>query len=204
MKLEKIQKKLLLPSQYITWGLWRWKVLPAKVINLLKTNNISYRQPQNSTNNDEELTFNLTKSISPCTEGGFSIFLSSNKLIELEKISNLVPILGEMQYNENLDIISIVDSTSSRSDIFRDGSLIIREKKDDKINHKALSYVKTLYRVTCCDKCSICIYNCSEEALSLIDDGIKVDPQKCVHCLICNDFCPIIKYEKSSKFINNV
>ncbi|MHA2346474.1 MAG: phosphoadenosine phosphosulfate reductase domain-containing protein, partial [Candidatus Hodarchaeales archaeon] len=43
-QLNKIRKKLRLSSQYISWGLWRWKILPPKVINLLKANNITYHQ----------------------------------------------------------------------------------------------------------------------------------------------------------------
>ncbi len=200
-KLSKIKIQRNFPDQYISWGLWRWKILPYKFINLLKSNNIAFKANESHLENIKQLFFNVTHSPSPCVQGGFSSFLSANQLLELERINRLLPIFDEVEYNEELDILSCIDTSGIRSDVFRDGSIIVRDNQLDQVDKKTIDLIKTIFRVTYCDGCGICTFNCEETALFLDQDRIKVDSSKCIHCLHCNNFCPLLRYRKDDSFL---
>ncbi|KQC10325.1 MAG: ferredoxin [Candidatus Cloacimonas sp. SDB] len=42
-----------------------------------------------------------------------------------------------------------------------------------------------------CIGCGACIDTCPVEALEMVDDKAKVDPDKCVDCGACIDACPV-------------
>ncbi len=189
------------PKQYISWGLWRWKILPAKILKLLQRNNIKYKIKNSSSEPSSQLQFSITRSPSPCVLGGFSSYISANQLLELELINRLLPIVGETQLNEELDLLHSTDSRGNRTDVFRDGSVIIRDNFKASIDAKAIDFIKTIFRVTYCDGCGVCIYNCEEDALFLRNGKIKVDTSKCIHCMRCNSFCPLLRYRSDASYI---
>jgi phosphoadenosine phosphosulfate reductase len=199
-RLSKIKSYQELPKEYLTWGLWRWKILPSKVSVLLKQKNISYK-PKDISQEDLKLFFHLTSSPSPCVIGGFSSYLSANQMLNLELIENLIPILGKIQYDEDLDILSLIDDEESQSDVFRDGSIIVRAKELAFVDKKSRNIVKTIFRVTHCDGCGVCTYNCPTNALKVTEGVIQVNPDTCTHCLKCNNFCPLLKYREDSTFL---
>jgi len=200
-RLSKIKSTQDFPKQYLTWGLWRWKKLPLKVIDLLKQQNITYTFKEISSEN-EQLFFNMTSSPSPCTSGGFSSYLSANQLLNLNQIEKLLPILGNIQNDEVLDILSLVDEEGSQTDIFRDGSIIVRANELSLVDKKSKNITKTIFRITYCDGCGVCVYNCPTNALKLDNGLIHVDPEKCTQCLRCNHFCPLLKYSDDSTFLS--
>ncbi|MFX0171670.1 MAG: phosphoadenosine phosphosulfate reductase family protein [Candidatus Hodarchaeota archaeon] len=199
-RLIKIQAQNVFPEQYLTWGLWRWKFLPQKIINLMKKENISISLPKSNKQKNHELLFRITNSPSPCVQGGFSTLLSANQMIDLSRIWRLVPILGPVQYNEDLDILSIQMNDQGRIDIFRDGSIILKTDKKYRMSEKITSLITTLYRVMYCDGCGICTYQCSKDALKVDLGVIKVLENHCTHCLTCNEYCTLLKYRDSDSF----
>ncbi|NHJ02209.1 MAG: hypothetical protein EAX86_08725 [Candidatus Heimdallarchaeota archaeon] len=202
-KILKIQSKFNLPSEYSKWGLWRWKYLPQKVINLLNTNNIKYNSIHYTDVNSFDLKFSTTSTPSPCINGGYSSFLSANQILDLNRLINLVPILGSIQYDEELDILSILTKSKFQSDIFRDGSIIIRNKNLKDIGTDTINIVKTIYRITNCDGCGICTHQCPKNALKINSGVIQVNQNQCTHCLKCNNFCPLINYRDEISFFIN-
>ena len=200
-KLRAIQEKYGLSEQYITWGLWRWKFLPQKIINLLKSEDISYHTSQIPTSNKDELKFSITSSPSACVEGGFSSLLSANQLLELERIKRLIPILGSVQYDDELDILSVSTRNQGSIDVFYDGSIIIKGRNEPTLNKKTTNTIKTIYRVIHCDGCGVCTYQCNKKALIVESGIIKVLIERCNQCLVCNNFCPMISYRDDTTFL---
>ncbi len=189
-----IREKNNLPKQYISWGLWRWKNLPQKMLDLLKNEGINFKF-SNSYMNDAELKFRMTDSISPCVQGGYSTFLSANQMLELERIQRLIPIFGSFEYNEDLDILILETRNKIRADIFRDGSIIIKGKNELIVTKAIESIVKTLHRIVHCDGCGICTYNCKNDALNVENGVISVKVDRCTFCLNCNEYCTLLKYK---------
>jgi phosphoadenosine phosphosulfate reductase len=199
-ELSNIKSKRNFPSQYISWGLWRWKLLPSKILKLLQGKDITYRIDDSPSESTLKLQFFITRSPSPCVLGGFSSYISANQLLDLELINQLLPIIGETQFNEELDILLCLVSKRKQTDIFRDGSIIVRDDSKEILNKKAVEFVKTIFRITYCDGCNVCTFNCEEEALYLNNGKINVDPTKCVHCMRCNSFCPLLRYRSDASF----
>jgi len=199
-KLHKIQEKHGLPDQYISWGLWRWKFLPQKVINLLKAHNIIYSSQNLSFLNEIKLAFRVINSPSPCTQGGYSAYVLANQMLDLPRIRRLISIHGPIEYNKEMDILSITTKKQGRIDIFRDGSITIKSKNIPLLVKTINSLVRTLYRIIYCDGCGICTYQCDNNALLVESGVIKVVEKQCTRCLICNDFCPLVKYQNDDFF----
>ncbi|UCG90566.1 MAG: phosphoadenosine phosphosulfate reductase family protein [Candidatus Heimdallarchaeota archaeon] len=205
--LNKLNKKLLniqtqrgLPNQFTLWGLWRWKYLPQKIINLIKVENVPYTSSNYTIPDTNNLVFRITSDISPCIYGGFSTLLSANQMLDLSRIKSLTQILGSVQYNTELDILSI-PMKNGHIDIFCDGSLILKNNDKNSLLKQISSLIRILYRATHCDGCGICIYSCRENALVIKSGIITVLEDQCIHCLKCNDFCPLIKYQNDDSFL---
>ncbi|UCE13668.1 MAG: phosphoadenosine phosphosulfate reductase family protein [Candidatus Heimdallarchaeota archaeon] len=199
-KLSNIQEKHGLSNQYLSWGLWRWKYLPKKISNLLRSEGFS-NTSYNPVVNQDKLKFRITNSPSLCVHGGYSTLLSANQMLDLSKIKDLLPIHGSVQFNEELDVISISGNKSKVINIFRDGSIIINHNKKEELIKQISSIIRTIYRKTYCDGCGICTYQCNKKALIIESGAIKVLENRCSHCLACNDFCSLLKYQSDSPFL---
>ncbi|MFX1505461.1 MAG: phosphoadenosine phosphosulfate reductase family protein [Promethearchaeota archaeon] len=204
MKLNKellqIQNHQGLPKQYTSWGLWRWKYFPQKIIDLLKAENVTYNNSNNPNLNEKDLAFHCTSQASPCIKGGFSTLLSANQMLDLSRIKKLIPILGLTKYNTELDILSI-QMKNGQISIFCDGSIILKNSSMNALMNQISSLIRILYRVTHCDGCGACTYSCREKALIVKSGVISVLESKCIHCLDCNDFCPFLKYQDEASFL---
>ena len=42
-----------------------------------------------------------------------------------------------------------------------------------------------------CDFCSECVDCCSGKALTIVDNQIQFQADKCTNCEVCNDVCPV-------------
>ncbi len=199
-KLSKIKSNRDYPTQYISWGLWRWKLLPSKILNLLNRENVTYKIKDSSSDTNSQLQFYITRSPSPCALGGYSSYLSANQMLNLELIDKLLPILGNSEFNENLDILSVSNSDRVHTDVFRDGSIIVRENSIDTLTVSAIDYAKTVFRITYCDGCGVCTFNCEEDALKVDEGKVRVDHTKCTQCKQCNSFCPLLRYRSDASY----
>ena len=200
--LKKIRDRENFPKEFISWGLWRWKNIPQKVKNFLNYQQIEYTGKFLKQRDENQLKFIITSSPSPCVEGGFSTFISSNQMFELTHLKNILTILGRLSYNEELDIISVLIHQKVRADIFSDGSIILKGTSLESVKMAIDPVIRTIYRKINCDGCGICLHQCNNHALYLKAESIQVDIEACSKCLQCNDFCPLIKYQNFSDFLD--
>ena len=201
--LYKIKEREKFPKEFISWGLWRWKNLPQKVKNFLNYQQIKYTGQFLTQKEGDYLRFIVTSSPSPCVEGGFSSFISANQMFELEHLVNLLPILGDVNYDEELDIISIYLEKNAKVNIFSDGSIIFKGNSLESINEAIDPVIQTIYRKINCDGCGICLHHCNKHALHLKSESIQVNVETCIKCLQCNKFCPLTKYQDDSDFLSS-
>jgi phosphoadenosine phosphosulfate reductase len=200
-RLEEFRKKHELPIQYITWGLWRWKYLPKKVVDLLKSKQLDYKTPKQIHQESSELVFRITSNPSPCIHGGFSAMLSADQILDLSRIAHLLPIMGSIKYVEDLDILSISTKNHGQIDIYRDGSIVIKSNNLKLLNKHISNLIRTIYRITYCDGCGVCIHQCSNSALVINTGFVKVIVDKCSSCIKCNEYCPLLKYHDSDSYL---
>ena len=77
-----------------------------------------------------------------------------------------------------------------------DGTFTIRLGKGIDINEIAKLVSWMLVRSLFCTGCKLCVNACPSKALSIKNGKLTVEPEKCTHCNICNDFCPLINFLK--------
>ncbi|MHA1214297.1 MAG: phosphoadenosine phosphosulfate reductase domain-containing protein [Candidatus Hodarchaeales archaeon] len=199
--LEVIRTNTNLPDQFVTWGLWRWKKLPQKVFDYLKKYKIKYVSEPSTISKVSTLKFKIASSASPCVKGGYSSFLMADQILDLAKIQDLLPILGFTEYNDEMDVLSFTYRKNTRVDIFRDGSIVVKGNSEKSVERVISLLPRTIYRAVYCDGCGICTFQCKEEALHLVDGHIHVKKEKCILCLQCNSYCPLIRYRQDKEFI---
>lgn len=195
--LELIQESEKKPEKYISWGLWRWKKLPQKIINLLKISGSQNDHIEVNNLSNKHITFKAISTINPCQKGGYSCLIKVNTILDLDKIENYLPILGEVKYFENYDYIQVFHKKESNANVFRDGSIEIRGKDVISVKKFTTDLIKTILRGIHCDTCSLCIHHCKYNALSISENVLNVNRDLCINCLVCNDFCPFVRYQKS-------
>ncbi len=160
----------------------------------MKSNQLDFIQPEQLYRDSDDLVFRITSTPSPCIHGGFSAMLSANQILDLSKLSMLLPILGSVQYTEDLDILSVKTKNHSRVDIFRDGSIVVKNQNEKKMEKEISNLIQTVYRITYCDGCSICTHQCPSNGLIVNSGNINIINDRCNACLRCNKYCPLLKY----------
>ncbi|WP_048151499.1 phosphoadenosine phosphosulfate reductase domain-containing protein [Palaeococcus ferrophilus] len=165
-ELERWRKRFNLPEEWITHGFWRWKNLTRGQKALAR--DIGVELPENRSWEPVRYTYDGEK-------------VSFNTVVNLRRIEEVAPILGEVERGE--------DYIKAGSVIFREDGAYTENERDAT---NAYYLVKRAYE---CVGCGVCVGKCPEGALSINPKSLKivVDPSLCVHCMECMDVCPLLK-----------
>jgi phosphoadenosine phosphosulfate reductase len=176
------------PEEWATHGFWRWKNLTPGQIKLAKKLELEIRSSREGPK--EQLRLNVVKGVSPCTAAGFSLEGQFTSGIDLNRVSELLPIFGPLKVSEELGAIRI-KAGDNKISLFSSGSLVIRGDEEDNIEHISKQVERAVRRAMFCQVCGSCVPQCSEGALTLEKGKISVDEKKCINCLNCDDWpCP--------------
>jgi phosphoadenosine phosphosulfate reductase len=187
--LEEYADKMGYPKEWLKLGLWRWRKLPKGMLDFIEREGIILygKEKAKETEDTGAFKFYSAEGYRPC-EGGVSIEGMFDRKLDMGKVTNLMQILGEVEYDKKTDSCSFKDV-----DVFREGGVAIRGK-NEKEAMKLMSEVKeTILRAHLCVGCGICTGRCDQGALKL-DEQVYVDEEKCIHCSECLGPCPVIGY----------
>ncbi len=177
------------PSQWLELGLWRWRKLPKGIQDLVERKGFDLRgREKPEIEEKEKLEFFSAEGYQPC-EGGVSIEGVFTKKLDMKRVSNMMNILDEVDYDDKTESCSI-----ENVDVFGEGGLVVRGKglKNAK---KYMDKVRDIIiRAHLCIGCGICTGRCEQRAL-LLDEQVFVDVEKCIHCGECLGPCPVIGYD---------
>ncbi|ACJ16445.1 3'-phosphoadenosine 5'-phosphosulfate reductase [Thermococcus onnurineus NA1] len=169
-ELERWRRRFNLPEEWITYGFWRWKKLSRGEKAIARELGVEI---------SEERSWEPVKySIEETSEGLATRF---NTVVNLKRIHEVAPILGEVEEGENY---------------IRAGKVTFRPDGayTDDFNEALQAYylVKRAYE---CVGCGVCVGKCPEGALSIdpVSKKIMVNPELCIHCRECMDVCPLLK-----------
>ena len=196
--LEKWQKENDLPDEWLSWGLWRWKKIPTKMINLAKEHNVNidYEKRVQQSTKEGELSFELFEGFVTCKTGDLIVEGTFNKPINLPRLDQFWEIFGICDYDSNLGLLRCVDGDYSIT-LSADGTITASGREKDRLVNFIKNLVLEVFRSVECTGCRVCIPHCKEKALSINEERnqIEIEIENCNSCKECHYRCPVIKFK---------
>jgi phosphoadenosine phosphosulfate reductase len=183
-----------LPPEWVEYGLWRWRMVPPSIRQELDRVGISVKatapKPENTP--AENLRLFIQKGVSPCTMG-FSIEGAFNRPLHLDRVANVLNMIGEVEVNKEEGWCSVDGVT-----VFDAGALMGKGPDAEKLKEKVERVRRTVVKAEECVCCGVCIARCFEGALSIEPGRVRVDDARCAHCGRCLEPCPAITFGDSA------
>ncbi len=191
---EKLENYLLdyasrngLPQEWVTYGFWRWQVLPKSIsmiaekkgINLIP---VSEKKP---------VQFTMTVGYRPCKTGGISAEGSFGTPLNLARIeeTGLMHVMGNVN---SIDGVILTQRDDETIHIYASGTLVARAGNEESTRRLMGLAEKTIMRALSCTKCGVCVGQCSIRAIKL-DGSIRVN-ENCTRCGKCTHACPVVRF----------
>jgi len=191
------------PAEWLDWGLWRFKhpkgqwkqlaeQLPKAVAPSKKGEAIA----------PEAIKLYMTKGISPCTAGGFSVKARFSVPLVLPELLPWVQTIDKrIQHDEGSGLLFNYEP-DFRMMLYADGSLFVQSPKKDFDFDKIVTHLLgVVARSIACERCGVCINVCPTAAISKDADGdITIDTSKCagIGCQKCTHHCPVFHVVKGN------
>lgn len=177
-----------LPKEYASMGLWRWKVLPPKMLKLTEGMDLRTR-PDAS-----EISLKMLKGASPCAAGGHSMeaIVSIPRRRDFSAIEDSLRTMGDVRYSDEFEI-ALLKCKEGTVKMFGGGQVSIRSNDPRSAERLFERSVKALLRSQMCTECGICVKSCRRKAIR-IKDGFTVDPERCISCGSCERSCMVMHY----------
>ncbi len=190
--LRRFKKRLNLEEEWLKYHLWRWKKIPGDQKRLLKKE-IDARE---TVPKIQCLVERISKVKLKLV---FKHSFIGTLLFHGEDILPILPIYAEKWKTAGEGEIEFtVKANNFRAEVKleEDGTFTIRLGKGIDISEIAKLVSWMLVRSLFCTGCKLCVNACPSKALSIKNGKLTVEPEKCTHCNICNDFCPLINFLK--------
>jgi phosphoadenosine phosphosulfate reductase len=182
-----------LPTSWVELGMWRWKKVPPSIIQEVDRAGFSVRASRDAEEGSaENLKLFLQGGVSPCTMG-YSIEGAFNRPLHLDRVANVLNMLGEVTVNEEEGWVMVDNVT-----IFDAGALIAKDADAEKLKEKVEGVRRTVVKAEECVGCGVCTGRCIEGALSLVLGRVHVNVASCIHCGRCMEPCPAITFGDSA------
>jgi phosphoadenosine phosphosulfate reductase len=177
-----------LPQEWAEFGFWRWKTLPKGQIELVT--DLGLEMGVTRVSPAQALELSIAKGVSPCKASGFSIEGQFSSGIDLNRVGRLLPIFGPVRESEELGALRLKAGMNSVL-LFSSGSLVVRGPDAESVERITPQLERAVRRAVFCQACGSCVPKCKNEALSIDEGRISVDPDRCTNCLECDNWpCP--------------
>ena len=178
-----------LPPEFAGLGLWRWKALPPKMVQIVDEMGLDVRpkaQPGPSVR--------MLKGASPCAAGGYSVeaVVSVPRRRDFSYVEDALRTVGDTRYSDEYEI-ALLRLPIGRARLFGGGQVSVNSRDARGAKEVFGLAVKALVRAMMCTECGICAKGCPRRAIT-IDGGMRVDPSRCVACGKCSKSCMVVHY----------
>ncbi|ASJ12803.1 phosphoadenosine phosphosulfate reductase domain-containing protein [Thermococcus thioreducens] len=169
-------KRFGMPDEWITYGFWRWKKLSKGEKAIARELGVDVPEERSW----EPVRYSIE-------ETDDSFVTRFNTVINLRRVREVAPILGEVEEGENY--IRAGDVTFKPDGAYTGDS------------QEALQAYYLVKRAYECVGCGVCVGKCPENALSIDPKSRKivVNGELCTHCRECMDVCPLLKIKNPSE-----
>ncbi|MHC1576222.1 MAG: phosphoadenosine phosphosulfate reductase domain-containing protein [Methanosarcinaceae archaeon] len=178
-----------LSSQWVEYGLWRWKKLPPTMATLASDHGINVIPTHDP---EQELTFTQTSGYRPCKEGGMSAEGSFNTAVDLSRLetTGMLRVVGKVLYIEG---VASVSHDEDRAQVFASGTLTTRSDTEHRAKELMHRVELSVRRGLKCMGCGVCVGKCPNNAIT-IRNGMACIDSKCDQCGRCLNVCPVVKF----------
>jgi phosphoadenosine phosphosulfate reductase len=197
---EKLERYLLdyaslsgLPEEWVTYGFWRWQVLPKSIKMIAEKKGINI-VPKSST---KPIHFTMTLGYRPCRAGGMTAEGSFGAPLNLSQISES-GMLGMIGETNSIDGVIIVQTGENNVHVYASGTVVARGGNEDEARELIGLAEKTILRALACTGCGVCVGQCAARAITV--NGTARISGKCTRCGKCTGACPVVKFGSSLSF----
>ncbi len=184
--LEGYARKMGLPVEWQKYGLWRWKRYPPAQQKLIDELGIKI----DIANKDKGvIEFKMVSGYSPCSAGGISAEGSLGIPLDLERVGNMIKVIGKSKMAEGVLYLSL---DSSSLTIYASGTIVVRSSDEHAARDLMEKARKSVLRALKCSRCGVCLAKCTEKAIRMQEEVEITDG--CRHCGKCIENCPAVKY----------
>ncbi|TFG10934.1 hypothetical protein EU534_00415 [Candidatus Heimdallarchaeota archaeon] len=180
-----------LSENYWKYGLWRFKIIPKKIISALNLDQ-STLKPISPSNELSALQIEA----SDCITMPLSIIGNFSNTIDLQKVSSSMNMIGRVQVNQRMNFLRVFNKKNSII-LYSDGTFKINFRKQKNLTELEVrktieNFVYTIFRALECIGCNLCVGKCEVGAITIQDNVIFVNKANCIKCNRCSDVCPIV------------
>ena len=191
---EKLEKYLMeyaarngLPQEWVTYGFWRWQVLPKSIRMIAEKKGINLvpiceKKP---------VHFTMTVGYRPCKAGGITAEGSFGTPLNLSLIED-TGFLGMLGDTNSIDGVILAQRGENNVHVYASGAVVARGGSEDEARQLIGLAEKTIRRALSCTGCGVCVGKCAARAISV--NGRARISGKCTRCGKCTWSCPVVKF----------
>ncbi len=176
-----------LPDEWVTYGFWRWQVLPKSIRSIAEKMGIDIiPKPEK-----KPVHFTMTVGYRPCKAGGITAEGSFGTSLNLPEVSEtgLLRVIG---ITNSIDGVILTQRGEENVHVYASGTVVARGR-DEKNTRQLIELAeKTIWRILSCTGCGVCVGQCKERAISI--NGTARINERCTHCGKCIRACPVVKF----------
>ena len=181
------------PEDWLRFALWRWRRLPDSIRKELERKGAELkREGGERAASKEPVRLRMQDGFSPCVMG-FSIEGAFNRELDLDRVSNVLCQLGEVEVDGQEGWCKVLGVM-----IFDNGGLVAKGREPDQIRKNVERVRRAVVKAEECVGCGVCIARCDEGALTMERDKVLVVTARCIHCGRCTEPCPAISFGDTS------
>ncbi|MHA1698058.1 MAG: phosphoadenosine phosphosulfate reductase domain-containing protein [Promethearchaeota archaeon] len=208
--LENYRLKNGYPELWLQGGFWRFKKPDGQWKKLAEISGLDFlftdevkKLYKNVDFDSGKLKLHVTKGVSPCTAGGFSVKARFSIPLILPTILPWIQILDKRIDLDESSGLLFIDAKDIHMILYADGSIFLQSTRDDFNFNRYLKYMMAaVARAMSCQLCGVCEKVCPQNAIK-IDKNSKnviIDVNKCIgyECQKCSAHCPAFHLVKDN------
>ncbi|VVB89887.1 tRNA-guanine(15) transglycosylase [uncultured archaeon] len=191
---EKLEKYLIgyasrngLPEQWVTYGFWRWQVLPKSIRMLAEKMGIDIAPKYAK----KPVNFAMTAGYRPCKAGGVTAEGSFGAPLALSLIED-TGLMGVIGSTNSIDGVILAQRGDETVHVYASGTVVARGGDEENARRLIELAEKTIRRALSCTGCGVCMGQCASHAISV--NGTARVNEKCTRCGKCTRACPVVKF----------
>ncbi|MCF2144144.1 MAG: phosphoadenosine phosphosulfate reductase family protein [Candidatus Heimdallarchaeota archaeon] len=197
--LKEWQKRNKFPPEWLSWGLWRWKKLPKKMLDLAERYKVDLSAITKSASKnigEWELGFTLQEGFATCKSGGVVLDGAFSMPLSLSRIKPFWEIFGKADLDEELGLLTLTTPAGEVVTMSADGAITAKGKTIKGVKTALKNLVLEVFRTEDCTGCKVCLSHCTAHALFInpTTNQIELLAEECTHCANCHYRCPVIKF----------